>query len=57
MSFATLYDSLSLQEPVSIMSLLENPNIYPAEKNSLFHQFLMSLSGLNTNKMKTEIVI
>jgi hypothetical protein len=57
MSCTTLYDSYSLQEPESIKSLLENPNFNPAGKNSLFHQFLMPLSGLNTIKMKTEIVI
>jgi len=39
------------------MSLLENPNCNPAGENPFFHQFLMPLSGLNTIKMKTEIVI
>ena len=57
MSCTTLYDSYSLQEPESIKSILENPNFNPARKKSFFHQFLMPLSGLNTIKMKTEIVI
>ena len=57
MSCTTLYDSYSLQEPESIKSILENPNFNPARKKFFFHQFLMPLSGLNTIKMKTEIVI
>ena len=57
MSCTTLYDSYSLQESESIKSILENSNFHPARKKSFFHQFLMPLSGLNTIKMKTEIVI
>ena len=57
MSCTTLYDSYSIQEPESIKLLLENPNFNPARKKSFFHQFLMPLSGLNTVKIKTEIVI
>jgi len=57
MSCTTLYDFYSLRESESIKSLLKNPNFNPAGKKSLFHQFLMPLSGLNTIKMKTKIMI
>ena len=57
MSCTTLYDSYSLQEPESIKSLLEIPNFRPAGKNPSSISIFMPLSGLNTIKMKTEIVI
>ena len=53
----TLSDSYSWQEPENIKSILQNPYFNPARKKYFFHQFLMPLSGLNTIKMKTEIVI
>ena len=57
MSCTTFSDSYSWQESEFIKSILENLNFSPARKKSFFHQFLMPLSGLNTIKMKTEIVI
>ena len=57
MSCTTLYDSYSLQEPESIKSLFENHNFNPAGNNPSSISFLMPLSGINTIKMKTKIVI
>ena len=57
MSCTTFSDSYSWQESEFIKSILENHNFYPARKKSIFHQFLMPLSGLNNIKIKTEIVI
>jgi len=48
---------ISLQETEIIKSILENPNFNPSRKKSFLHQLLMPISGLNTIKMKTEIVI